>query len=101
MQVPPPLFEAIALKKCVNAIYNKTDMTLAPQILYTKHGEVHLDAIPVKKRGEPPRDLKLATFKLIGLSDIEIADGEIFLTDQVYDPADEKYDGVTVFAVEL
>lgn len=100
MQVPPPLFEAIALKKCVNAVYNKTDMTLAPQILYTRHGEVHLDAIPVKKRGEAPRDLKLATFKLVGLSDIEIAD-DTFLTDQVYDPSAEKYDGVTVFAVEL
>jgi hypothetical protein len=100
MTVPPPLFEAIALKKCVNAVYNKTDMTLAPQILYTKHDEVHLDAIPVKKRGESPRELKLATFKLTGLSDIALAD-ETFLTDQVYDPSAEKYAGVTVFAVEL
>jgi len=75
-------------------------MKLAPLILYTRHGELYLDAVAIEREGRPLRDLKLGTFKLAGLHIHEIlrrtADVQAF-----FDPTDSKYEGVTVFAVEL
>lgn len=93
-------FEAIALRKCVRATYNRTVVTLAPHILYTRHDELHLDAVTLDRDGQPPRELKLGTFKLTGLKDVEISDRG-FDPMSLYDPRDPKYEGATVFAVEL
>ena len=94
------LFEAIALRKCLDATYNRTAVKLAPHILYTRHGELFVDAVTVERDGKPPREIKLGTFKIAGLKDIEV-DERDFRPEAIFDPRDEKYAGVTVFAVEL
>jgi hypothetical protein len=98
MDTNRPLFEAIATRKCVAATYNRTDFKLAPHILYTRHDEVYLDAVALERDGRPPRELKLGTFKVAGLSNVAVADAA-FEPESLFDPADEKYAGVTLFAV--
>ena len=93
------LLEAIALKKCVAATYNRMEVTLAPHILYTRHDDLFVDAVTVERNGQPPREIKLGTFKLAGLNALDVRDRE-FETQSVFDRADPKYDGVTLFAVE-
>jgi hypothetical protein len=94
------LFEAIATRKCLHATYNRSAFKLAPHILYTRHGELFVDAVTVERDGKPPREVKLGTFKLAGLSELNV-DDRGFYPEPIFDPRDDKYDGVTVFAVEL
>ena len=39
------LLQAIALRKCITATYNRMVCTLAPHILFTKHDDVFVDAV--------------------------------------------------------
>jgi len=94
------LFEAIALNKCVEAVYNRMVVTLAPHILYTRHDELFIDAVTLERDGQPPRELKLGTFKLVGLKDLALGERP-FTPSTLFNPADAKYAGVTLFAVEL
>lgn len=93
------LLEAIALRKCIRATYNRQTAILAPHILYTKHDDLHLDAVTVERDGKPPREIKLGTYKLSGLSNIELAERP-FSPHSIFDQNDPKYAGVTLFAVE-
>lgn len=93
------LLEAIALRTCVEATYNRMKVRLAPHILYTRHDELFVDAVTLARDGRPPRETKLGTFKLAGLKEIALA-GQRFQREPVFDPADRKYAGVTLFAVE-
>lgn len=99
MQAPTEIFEAIALQKCLKVTYNKMVVTLAPHILYTRHDEMFIDAVTVDRDGRPPRELKLGTFKLVGLSDIVVMDDPFEAMHGLYDQNDDKYKGVTLFAV--
>lgn len=99
MQAPTEIFEAIALQKCLKVTYNKMVVTLAPHILYTRHEEMFIDAVTTDRDGRPPRELKLGTFKLAGLSDIQVTDEQFEAMYGLYDENDEKYKGVTLFAV--
>jgi hypothetical protein len=74
-------------------------VTLAPHILFTRHDELFIDAVTVERDGQPPREVKIGTFKLAGLKDVSLTD-RIFNPERLFDPADEKYAGVTLFAVE-
>jgi hypothetical protein len=99
-QLPTRIFlEAIARRLCVAATYNKSAVTLAPHIVYTRHGELYVDAVAVERDGKPPRELKLGTFKLAGLVDAAIT-SRSFDRFKLYDAADVKYSGVTIFAIE-
>ena len=93
-------FEAIALRKCVKATYNRMQVTLAPHILYTRHDELYLDAVTVERDGQPPKELKLGAFKLTGLKDADITE-RAFAPMALYLPRDPKYQDATVFAIEL
>lgn len=62
--------QAIAKKFCIAAIYNKVAVTLAPHSLFTKHDELYLRAVTVEHDGRKPRETKLGTFKLAGLSEV-------------------------------
>ncbi|PTQ12017.1 hypothetical protein CLG96_05400 [Sphingomonas oleivorans] len=99
MQTNKLLLEAIALRKCVEATYNRMFVKLAPHILYTRHDEVFVDAVTVERDGQPPREIKLGTFKLAGLTGLAFAD-QRFQPEPTFDPNDRKYAGVTLFAVE-
>jgi len=92
-------FEGVALKKCVAATYNRTNFKLAPHIVYTRHDEIFVDAVTVERDGQPPREMKLGTFKLSGLKDVAVEDQQFELSG-VFDASAEKYDGTTLLAVE-
>lgn len=92
------ILEAIAKRICIEATYNRTAFRLAPHILYTRHDELYLDAVALEKAGQPPRETKIGTFKLSGLKDVVLR--EIgFDPEPMFDPDDDKYRGVTLFAV--
>ncbi len=99
MSINQILLESIALKTIVVATYNKTRMKLAPHILYTRNDSLFVDAVALEKEGAAPRQKKLGSFKLDGLSEIELADQHFELQD-VFDPAEPRYDGATLFKVE-
>jgi hypothetical protein len=93
------VFEAIALTKRLGATYNGGAVILAPHILYTKHEELYVDAVTLERDGAKPREIKLGTFKLIGLKDMEVLDAP-FQPEPIFDSRDPKYDGVTLLAVD-
>jgi hypothetical protein len=90
--------EAIALKTSVEAVYNRMKLRLAPHILYTRHDELFVDAVTLERDGQPPREVRLGTFKLAGLREVALA-GQPFQPATVFDPQQSKYAGVTLFAV--
>lgn len=92
-------FEAIALRKCVAARYNRSAVKLAPHILYTRHDELFVDAVTIEREGQPPREIKMGSFKLAGLTEVELG-GQSFEPAPIFDPAAPKYEGAAVFAVE-
>lgn len=93
------ILQAIALRKCLKVTYNRVEMKLAPHILYTRHDDMHVDAVALEKAGLPPKEKKLGTFKVIGLNDMALSD-EGFDVEPFFEPEAEKYAGVTLFAVE-
>ena len=92
------LLEAIAKRLCVETIYNKQNVRLAPHIVYTRHGEMHLDAVTVERDGKPPREVKLGTFKLSGLHATGLTKRP-FLVHRDFAAKNDKYAGVTIFAL--
>jgi WYL domain len=99
MSTSPILLEAIALKKCVFATYNRTEMKLAPHILYTKNDALYVDAVALTRNGVSPREKKIGAFHLSGLNDIRLAD-EHFQAEPLFDPTLGRYLGATLFAIE-
>ena len=93
------LLEAIATRRCVTATYNRDTIVLAPHVLYTRHGEVHADGVTLERNGNPPKEIKLGTYKLAGLHDVAVT-GRAFVADPIFDPNAEKYAGVTLFVVD-
>jgi hypothetical protein len=92
------LLEAIARGTCVEAVYNRMKVILAPHILYTRHEELYVDAVTLERDGLPPREVKLGAFKVSGLHALTLVDRP-FEPQPVFDPAESKYEGVTLFAV--
>ena len=94
------LFEAIIRRKCISATYNRSRMVLAPHILYTRHGALHVDAVTVSRENMIPREIKLATFKLDGLSELRVLDRDFAINRELFEPEAEKYAGETILVVE-
>ena len=97
--VTPIILEAIVRKQAIAATYNRVSMTLAPHILYTKHGDLHVDAVALERDGRPPKEIKLGTFKVSGLSGIRLTPRQ-FSVNGLFRPGDPKYADETVMAVE-
>lgn len=93
------ILEAIALRKCVLASYNRTPVTLAPHILYTRHDALFIDAVTLERDGQPPREKKLGSFRLAGLKDVAL-DERPFQPERIFDRDDPRYAGTALFAVE-
>ncbi len=92
------IFEGIATRTCITATYNRMLILLAPHILYTKHDELYLDGVTMKRDGELPREVKMGAFKVTGLNDLALSE-QAFVPHTAWNAQDEKYAGVTVFAV--
>ncbi len=96
----PVVFEAIVKQQAIAAMYNRGSVTLAPHILYTKHGEIYLDALTLDRDGVPPKEPKIGAFKLAGLSALRITPRR-FKPSELFVASEEKYAGVTLLAVEV
>lgn len=94
------LSQAIQVKFCAAAVYNKATFLLAPHILYTKHDELFLDAMVVERDGKPPKEPKMSTFKLSGLTEIAPT-GQRFAPLPGFDALDPKYADNTVRAIRV
>lgn len=66
------LEQAIAKRVCVTGLYNRGQATLAPHSLFERHGELYLRAVTVDYDGRKPKEPKLGTFKLAGLSNLAL-----------------------------
>ena len=95
----PLLLEAIVKRQAVAATYNRTEVMLAPHILYTRHGELHVDAVTLEREGRPPKEVKLGTFKLIGLSAVRVTPRR-FDVSPLFHSREARYAGETLMAVE-
>ncbi|TAK09339.1 MAG: hypothetical protein EPO38_09710 [Rhizorhabdus sp.] len=91
--------QAVRRKLCITAVYNRTGMTIAPHILYTKHDDPFIDGVVTLRDGKVPAEPKLGTFKLAGLNSVSLT-ADAFTVQPLYDPADAKYEGVTVAKVD-
>ncbi len=90
---------AIGRKLCISLTYNRVGMTMAPHILYTRHGDLFVDGVVIEKGGVPPKELKLGSFKLIGLSAVTLT-AIPFAPSALFDRAAERYEGTTEKVVE-
>jgi hypothetical protein len=61
---------AIRTRTCVRAVYNRTAIRMAPHALYRRNDDLFVDGVVLERDGQPPRELKLGTFKLDGLKDL-------------------------------
>ena len=94
----PTVFEAIVKRQALAATYNRGTVTLAPHIAYTKHGELYVDAVTLDRDGKPPREVKIGAFKVSGLVGPRVTPRR-FEPSELFDPADERYAGVTLIAI--
>lgn len=83
---------AIMRRTCVSTVYNRSEVKLAPHIIYSKHGDLFMDAVVVERDGKKPREIKLGTYKLAGLSGVE-ATKRLFAPLPGFDSSDPKYAG--------
>ena len=101
---PPPattpvVFEAIVKQLAIAASYNRGEVTLAPHIIYTRHGELYVDAVTLERDGKPPKEMKLGAFKLAGLAPLRIT-ARRFTVSSLFHRKDARYEGVTLMAVD-
>ena len=65
------LTDAIREHRFVTVRYNRGSATLAPFGTLTRHDELYLQAVTVARDGTQPGRLKLGTFKVAGLSELQ------------------------------
>lgn len=94
----PVFLEAIVKQQAVAATYNRVQVIFAPHVLYTRHGDLHVDAVTIERDGKPPKEAKLGTFKLAGLSAVRLTPRR-FVRSAAFDPQSDRYAGETVMAV--
>lgn len=90
---------ALMQRICVSVRYNNMDMILAPHMLWTKHGDLHVDAVTVERAGGAPKVLKVGTFKLAGLGNVALT-SRVFEPQADFDPNDPKYAEAPVASVQ-
>ena len=82
------------------ATYNRVELTLAPQILYTRHGDLHVDAVTVERDGKPPKEEKLGHLQAGRVLSAVRLTPRRFMRSALFDGAAERYTGETLLAVE-
>jgi hypothetical protein len=92
------VLEAIATRKCLEGVYNRMVVKLAPHILYTRHDELYVDAVTLECDGRPPRELKIGSFKVAGIHDPRVGE-QPFEPQPVFERDAERYEGTTLFAI--
>jgi hypothetical protein len=93
------ILEAIALRKCLQLTYNKATVLVAPHVLYRRNDSFFIDAITVSRDGKPPKEEKIGSFNLAGLSEVTVNDTG-FDISPLFDRMDAKYRDATLFMVD-
>jgi hypothetical protein len=65
------LADAIREHRFVTVCYNRGVSTLAPYGTFTRRDELYLTAVTIARDGAQPGRLKLGTFKVAGLSELQ------------------------------
>ncbi len=81
---------ALMQRICLSVRYNNMDMVLAPHMLWTRHGDLHVDAVTVERAGSAPKVFKIGTFKLAGLGNVALT-SRTFVPQPDFNPSDAKY----------
>lgn len=93
------ILAAIALRKCLKASYNRSIVLLAPHVLYQRNDSYFIDAITIERDGAPPREEKVGSFNLAGLSEVEISEAS-FAISPLFNRMDPKYRDKTLFMID-
>ncbi|GLK44781.1 MULTISPECIES: hypothetical protein [Novosphingobium] len=92
------LMEAIATRRFVTARYNGNTITLAPHLLFERHGDLVVSAMNPGKARRSDEEPGLGQFKLAGLSALELMD-EHFEPLASYDGSPPRSDDVLILSV--
>jgi len=90
---------ALMQRICLSVRYNNMDMLLAPHMLWTKHGDLHVDAVTVERAGSAPKVLKIGTFKLAGLGKVALT-SRTFVPQPEFVATDPKYAEAPIASVQ-
>lgn len=93
------ILEAIALRQHLGACYNKLTLVLAPHVLYKRNDSYFIDAITILRNGEEPKEPKVGSYNLAGLSELTVL-GDKFEVHPLFDRMDVKYRGNTLFMID-
>src|SRR5215467_2414471 len=93
------ILEAIALRQQLAARYNKLDLVLAPHVLYKRNDSYFIDAITILRNGVEPREPKVGSYNLAGLSDLSVLPDK-FDVHPLFDRMDTKYRDNTLFMID-
>ncbi|MFC0205709.1 WYL domain-containing protein [Novosphingobium soli] len=67
------LMEAITRRRLVSARYNGGVITLAPHLLFERHGDLFVSALNMGKSWREDEEPRLGQFKLAGLTDPQLS----------------------------
>jgi hypothetical protein len=62
------IIEAIVLRRTISAQYNGGEMLLAPHRMFSRHGDLFVSALNLRKNWRSEEERRLGHFKLDGLS---------------------------------
>jgi hypothetical protein len=74
---------AIERRVFLIATYNRNSIRLAPHSLFERHGDPFLRAVTLEVDGRTPKEPKLGTFKLAGLSSVTL-EGRAFSREKLF-----------------
>lgn len=93
------ILEAIALRRHLGARYNKLGLVLAPHVLYRRNDSFFIDAITITREGAEPREPKVGSYNLAGLSELEVLE-VTFDIHPLFNRMDPKYRDNTLFMID-
>lgn len=69
-EIEAVVIEAVRDRCCISANYNRGSVVLSPALLYREHDALFLIGATLTRDGKPPREIKLGTFRLSGLTEV-------------------------------
>ena len=93
------ILEAIALRRCLTARYNKLELVLAPHVLYKRNDSYFIDAITISREGAEPKEPKVGSYNLAGLSELGVLETG-FDVHPLFNRMDPKYRDNTLFMID-
>ncbi len=92
------LMEAISFRRTVNARYNGGIITLAPHLMFERHGDLFVSALNLSKAWRSPEERRLGQFKLAGLEVTELLE-DVFEPLPTFEPAPPRADDTLLLAL--